>query len=171
MINFKGWISLCFGSLFLTSCQNTKITNDEEILSRREQKYEGLGKLFGEEAFELGGSSDSAKSSDIGIGVNSFLWHGALDTLSFMPLKVADPFGGVILTDWYTPSHTPNERIKVDVLILGRNLRADGLKVTVFRQKFEQGQWIDQPLNAVTAEKLEEAIMTKARDFRIKNNP
>ena len=169
-MNFKGWISLCLSGFFLTSCQNTKITNDEEILSRREQKYEGLGKLFGEEAFEFDGSS-SSKSSEVGIGVNSFLWRGALDTLSFMPLKVADPFGGVILTDWYTASHTPHERLKVDVLILGRELRADGLRVTVFRQKFENSQWIDQPLNTVTAEKIEEAIMTKAREFRIKNNP
>lgn len=170
-MNFKGWVSLCFSVFFMTSCQNTKITNDEEILSRREQKYEGLGKLFGEEAFDFDGSTNAPKSPEGGIGVNSFLWRGALDTLSFMPLKVADPFGGVILTDWYSAPPTSDERIKVDVLILGRELRADGLKVTVFRQKFEKGQWVNQPINTVTAEKVEEAIMTKAREYRVKNNP
>ena len=170
MINLKRWTSVCFLCLFLSSCQNTKITNDEEILSRREQKYEGLGKLFGEEAFELGDGGKSTKSSDVGIGVNSFLWRAALDVLSFMPLKSVDPFGGVILTDWYTASHTPKERIKIDVLILSRKLRADGLKVTVFCQKLDQGQWINQPPNNAIAEKVEEAILAKAREFRIKSN-
>ena len=70
-----------------------------------------------------------------GIGVNSYLWHASLDTVSFLPLASADPFGGVIITDWYSPPATPNERFKVNVFILNRELRADGVKATVFRQK------------------------------------
>src|SRR6201998_852295 len=64
------------------------------------------------------------------VGVNSYLWHATLDTLSFMPLASADPFGGVIITDWYSPSTTQDERFKVNIFILGRELRADGVRAS-----------------------------------------
>ena len=169
MIKIRFWILLGTCVFLPSACQNTKIDNSEDPLTRREQRYDHLGKLFGEEAFTLGDNGNSSKPAEVGIGVNRFLWQGSLETLSFMPLKMVDPFGGVILTDWYTAAHSRHERIKVDVLILSRDLRADGLRVTVFRQTLDKGQWVDQPLNTATAEKLEEAIMVKARDFRIKN--
>ncbi len=103
-----------------------------------------------------------------GIGVNSFLWRASLDTVAFMPLASADPFGGVIITDWYTPQQTPNERFKVTVYILDRTLRADGIKVAVFRQA-RQGadQWTDQAVAADTALNLENAILARARQLRV----
>ncbi len=44
-----------------------------------------------------------------GIGVNSFLWPASLDTISFMPVNSANPFGGVIITDWHAPPETPGD--------------------------------------------------------------
>ena len=79
------------------------------------------------------------------LGVNSYLWHASLDTLSFMPLASADPFGGVIITDWYVAPNAPDERLKVTIYILDRNLRADGLKVVVFRQTRNGAVWTDAP--------------------------
>jgi hypothetical protein len=121
------------------------------------------------------GSSDgnsSAISSNSGgkitLGVNSYLWHASLSTLSFMPLASADPFGGVIITNWYTPKNAPNERTKVTVYILSRTLRADGIKVAVFRQTRQaDGQWVDASVNPQTATKLEDAILTRARELRL----
>ena len=78
-----------------------------------------------------------------GIGVNAFLWRGALDTISFMPLASADPFGGVIITDWYTPPGTSGERFKATIYILSRDLRSDGLRVNIYRQVLQNGQWVD----------------------------
>ena len=100
-------------------------------------------------------------------GLNSFLWRASLDTISFMPVSSADPFGGVIITDWYSDSEAPNERFKLNVYILGRALRADGVRVAVFRQILSsQGGWRDVTINDDTATKIEDSILTRARQLR-----
>jgi hypothetical protein len=124
--------------------------------------------IFGEDGLRLfgGGSSDDAAGS--GIGVNSFLWRASLDTLSFMPLASADPFGGVIITDWYRDPKAEGERFKVTVYILDRRLRADGLKVAVFRQaRDDRGDWVDASVAPATAIQIENAILVRARQLRI----
>ncbi|MGB8601434.1 MAG: DUF3576 domain-containing protein [Rhizomicrobium sp.] len=105
------------------------------------------------------------------LGVNSYLWHASLDTLSFMPLQSADPFGGVIITDWYAAPQAQDERMKVTVYILDRKLRADGLKVAVFRQTRQNGTWVDATVAADTANKLTDAILTRARELRLATVP
>ncbi len=105
---------------------------------------------------------------DGAIAVNGYLWRASLDTTSFMPLSSADPFGGVIITDWYSPPETPRERFKLTVYILDRRLRADGIKVSVFRQmRVGPGQWVDSAVGSDTAAKLENAILTRARQLRM----
>lgn len=126
--------------------------------------------IFGEGGLTIfgegGGSDDSGGGA--GIGVNSFLWRASLDTVSFMPLASADPFGGVIITDWYSDPNAPGERFKVTVYILDRRLRADGVKVAVFRQaRDEQYGWVDSSANPNTRVQLENAILTRARELRI----
>ena len=100
------------------------------------------------------------------LGVNAYLWRGALETLSFMPLISADPFGGVIITDWYQPPAAGGERFKATAYILGRALRADGVRVSVFRQVLQGGQWVDAPVSATAAGELENKVLTRARDLR-----
>jgi hypothetical protein len=101
------------------------------------------------------------------LGVNSYLWHATLDILSFMPLASADPFGGVIITEWYSSPQAPDERMKVTVYILDRHLRADGIKIAVFRQTRENGIWSDAQVNPDTANKLTDAVLTRARELRL----
>ena len=105
------------------------------------------------------------------LGVNSFLWHATLDTLSFMPLQSADPFGGVIITDWYSDPSNPNERMRVTIYILDRRLRADGLKISTFRQTHSADGWVDAQVNPDTATKLEDAILVRARELRLASQP
>ncbi len=114
-----------------------------------------------------GATAISANSGARTLGVNSYLWHATLDTLSFVPLASADPFGGVVITEWYSPPQTPTERMKVTVYILDRNLRADGLKVAVFRQTKAADGWADATVSNDTAVKLEDAILTRARELRL----
>jgi hypothetical protein len=103
------------------------------------------------------------------IGVNTFLWRASLDTISFMPIKTADAFGGVILTDWHSPAESPNERFKLNVYILDRALRADGIRVAVFRQVLDQGNhWRDAAITKKTARQIEDAILTRARQIRLR---
>ncbi len=102
-----------------------------------------------------------------GIGVNAYLWRGTLETLDFMPIASADPFGGLIITDWYQPPESPSERLKLQVLIRDRVLRADGLKVSVFRQTREGDAWVDAQVDPATATQLEDKILTRARELRI----
>ena len=125
--------------------------------------------LFGSDGINLFGS---AKKEDPGasggIGVNSFLWRASLDSIAFMPLASADPFGGVIITDWFAPPETPNERFKLNIYILGRQLRADGVKASVFRQRLDtSGAWVDAAVENKTSVDLENVILTRARQLRI----
>jgi hypothetical protein len=116
------------------------------------------------------GKKAPAPASQPGIGVNSYLWRASLDTLAFMPLASADPYGGVINTDWYANPEKPDERFKVTVYILDTRLRADGLTVTVFKQtKGPDGQWMEAPTSAQTATDFENAILTRARQLRLSN--
>ena len=100
------------------------------------------------------------------IGVNSYLWRASLDALSFMPLLQTDSNGGVIVTDWYTNPRNPGERVKVTVTILDQDLRADALRVATSRQVAQGGTWVEAPVQAATVQKLEDIILTKARDLR-----
>lgn len=121
--------------------------------------------IFGEDGIKLlgkdGGPGDSV------ITVNSYLWRAALDTVSFMPLTSVDPFGGVILTDWYAPSESADERYKMNVLVLGSQLRSDGIQVSVFKQQKSRAGWIDAGDNPSMARQLEDTILTRAREIRI----
>jgi len=123
-----------------------------------------MGLLFG----GLNSGNNGQGSGQAGVGVNSYLWRASLDTVSFMPLSSADPFGGVIITDWYSPPDQPAERFKVNVFILGRELRADGVRASVFHQtKDNAGQWAEAPVDTNTATDIENAILTRARQLRL----
>lgn len=118
----------------------------------------GIDNLFKSSRDQEGGS---------GIGVNSFLWRASLDTISFMPISSADAFGGVIITDWHSFADSPSERFKLNVYILGRTLRADGVRVSPFRQVRDgDGTWKDAAVPKETGLKIEDAILTRARQLR-----
>jgi hypothetical protein len=118
------------------------------------------------------GPDDNYRAADLAaaqvttIGVNSYLWRAALDTLSFAPLAQTDSAGGVIVTDWYTNPSSPGDRVKVTATIMDANLRADALRVAASRQVLQNGQWVEAPVSAATVQRLEEIILTKARDLR-----
>jgi len=99
--------------------------------------------------------------------VNSFLWRATLDTVSFMPLSSADPFGGVIITDWYSSAEKPNERFKVNAFILDKQLVSNGVKVKVFKQEQIRGAWKDVAVSKETETQMEDAILTRARQLRV----
>jgi hypothetical protein len=110
--------------------------------------------------------ADLAASQITTIGVNSYLWRATLDSLSFMPLTQTDSNGGVILTDWYVNPQNPSERMKLNISILDQDLRADALRVGASRQVRSGNNWVDAPVKAATTQKLEQIILTKARDLR-----
>ncbi|HLO21530.1 MAG TPA: DUF3576 domain-containing protein [Sphingomicrobium sp.] len=100
------------------------------------------------------------------IAVNSYLWRAAVDTVSFAPLLQANPNSGVIITDWYASPKAPGERVKLTVAVLDPDLRADALRVSAARQVYQNGVWLDAPVSAATVQKLEDIILTRARDLR-----
>ena len=112
--------------------------------------------------------SDTAEEANTPqLGVNGYLWRASLDTLHFMPLKSADQVGGVIITEWFAEPANPNEQIKVTVYITDKRLRADAIRVAVFRQIRSASGWVDAQVNADTASKLENAILARARQLHI----
>lgn len=126
------------------------------------------GSLFGPGGL-FGSKAQKKDDTGTGVAVNAYLWRASLDTINFIPLVSADPFGGVIITDWYTPAETPNERMKVQVTILDRELRADGVRVSVFKQQTSPrgGNWVDAQVDPRTNIDIENAILTRARQLRI----
>lgn len=166
---FKKTPRICWVIAFaviLSGCESIGIAPDpppptEDRTSSSSSDNGGLiDSLFG---------SDSEPGVQSGIAVNSFLWRASLDTISFMPLSSADPFGGVIITDWYSPPETPAERVKLNIYILGRELRADGVRVSVFRQTGAPQPWQEAKVDPKTVRDIENAILKRARELRIAN--
>ena len=125
-----------------------------------------INRTFGRAPEDQAKQADLAASQVTTIGVNAYLWQAALDTLSFAPLTTVDSNGGVIVTDWYANPSSPNDRVKLTVSILDRDLRADALRVAASRQTLSGGQWVEAPVSAATVQRLEEIILTRARDLR-----
>lgn len=116
------------------------------------------------------GRSDPLIKADRGnvpTSVNRYLWRASLDTIDFMPVNKADPIAGVITTDWYGNPEASTERFKTNVYILDTALRADALKVSVFRQQLTDYGWVDAPVNPATAREIENAILSRARELRL----
>jgi len=158
----------------LTGCSSNEVEYAYPNASRGktgfyEKEQEGL---FGSDGLSLfGGEKGSGQEGGgSGIAVNSFLWRASLDTVSFLPLVSADPFGGVIITDWYVAPETPGERVKVQIYILDRQLRSDGLRVAVFRERFTDNRWIADKVSARTVETIEDSILSRARELRVQSS-
>jgi len=182
MLTFYSFKSLVVGActaLVLTGCSAGKVDYDQfpgsantdervngQAMTRAQEKERGG--LFGSGGLNIFGGEETQQGGGSGIGVNSFLWRASLDTLSFMPLNSADPFGGVIITDWYTPPESSDERFKLTAYILGTSLRSDAIKVSVFRQvSVGPNQWQDAVVEPGTVTSMEDAILTRARQLRI----
>ncbi len=160
----------CFAlvPLALAACSKSREVamteyNDPSYNQSRETSVSGdrSGSLL-----NFGGGKAAQDTGATGLGVNAYLWRGALDTLSFMPLSSADPFGGVIITDWYQPPSANGERFKATAYILGRQLRADGVRVALFRQVQQNGQWVDAPVSQTTTSEVENKVLARARELR-----
>ncbi|MFQ5763821.1 MAG: DUF3576 domain-containing protein [Rhodospirillales bacterium] len=168
---FRGlaWI-LCVAGLLLSGCAREDF--DASGTGAYEENpdqidYSKRKTIFGEGGLNLFGSGNEQQGGGGSLGVNGFLWRASLDTISFMPVNSADPFGGVIITDWHTPNEAPSERFKLNVYILGQTLRADGVRVAVFRQVQDRGgNWKDAAVPNETGTKIEDAILIRARQLR-----
>jgi hypothetical protein len=166
-------LKLVLALAFLVACEGSTVPDlvkrdgvwKDETNKKRETVLGGDGIVFGGKGGTL--SPLKGGASGEGLGVNAFLWRATLDTMSIWPINSADPFGGVIITDWHAPPEAPNERFKLNIYILGRALRADGVRVAVFRQiKTASNTWVSAKVLPSTATKLENAILLRARQFR-----
>lgn len=167
----------------LSACSgNYAAKEDDEVFSNKTgpaSRREPEDSIFGDEGITLSTSGStgsipeflgSSGGEDAGssLPVNKYLWQASLDTLSFLPLNSTDPFTGVIATDWGSTPDAPGERFKVTAYILNPNLAASSLKVAVFREvRSEEGLWVASAVNPDTALKIENAILTRARQIRI----
>lgn len=164
-------LALMAGVVGLAACSQTTdsrpMTKDPVTGRWSREDPDARDTIFGKGGLDLFGGDKKEETGGTGIGVNAYLWRATLNTLAFMPLSSADPFGGVIITDWYQPQGTPGERFKVNAYILGTELRSDGVKVSAFRQVRQGGDWIDAPVSETMATDLENAILLAARQLRM----
>ena len=168
-MNFNFFINkLIFFSiltLLLSSCSGAG--DDEKYRTSPEYDASNFTEDEGSGITLLGFGRGNSEGTDGAVAVNAFLWRAALDTVSFMPIASADPFGGIIISDWHALPESPKERFKVNIYILGRLLRADGLKVSVFRQLKNNDSWNDSDVGKDVSAEFEAAILTRARKLRM----
>ena len=149
--------------------------NKNAALRDAETRLQTGGGLFGKKGLSLGdlmnpGSQNQNQITSIGMRINIYLWQGALDTISFMPLNSADPIGGTIITDWYSVEGKENERCKLNIFISGSELKTQNLKVSSFCQNFENDRWIVNKVNKDNNIKLENAILNKAKKLKLQSS-
>jgi len=177
--NYLILATLFINLLLLNGCSTDEVDvvrappNEDLIIQREREIRENYGDseddtIIGDIFGNITDSFSNKGTNNSGIAVNSFLWRASLDTLSFMPLVSADPFGGVIITDWYSTSEKSKEKFKVVAYILDKDLRVDSLKVSVFKKlKDENDEWVDSKPSSILQNKVEDAILTKARKYKI----
>ena len=145
--------------------------NKDKAMSDAENRLRTGGGLFGKKAgISFGTNEGNNAVSSIGMPINPYLWKGSLETISFMPLSSADPFGGTIITDWYSDGQNINERCKINIFIKGLELRTSNLRVNTFCQSFKNNRWIDLPTSASQSAQLENAILNKAKRIKLAKN-
>jgi hypothetical protein len=156
------------GACALVACSSAKPNPTDA-------NYSGMGGPGDPNVTRLGGddsgmvfgvNKNRGGGGGTGIGVNAFLWRGALDTLSFFPLASADPFGGVIITDWWAPAAADGERFKATAYIMSQDLRSDGIKISIFHQVLQNGQWVDAPVSQAMVGEIEDKVLDKARKLK-----
>ena len=158
--------------LVLVACSSSRLVGNEEYGTdnARERILRESGRNPRDAGFVIFGTDRSQAEQGTGgpggVSVNAYLWRATLETLSFMPLASADPAGGVIITDWYSPPSADSERFKAQAYVLGRQLRSDGVRVQVFRQVQRNGQWVDQPASSSTNSEMEDRVLARARELR-----
>ncbi|MCI5060106.1 MAG: DUF3576 domain-containing protein [Alphaproteobacteria bacterium] len=161
-------VLLALGACSMVENREAKYPTGLDRSTTGDDIYGEKESIFGTDGLAIfGGKKKEADDGSTGIGVNSFLWRASLDTVSFMPLASADPFGGVIITDWYSSAEKPNERFKVNVFILDKHLTSTGVKAKVFKQIKQSGGWKDTQVAEATNRQMEDAILTRARQLRV----
>ena len=154
----------------------TMIMGDENAkLNDAENRLRTGGGLFGKKPMSLdllnGVGSGSGSGSTVGMPINAILWKSSLETIDFMPIASADPFGGIIITDWYSISNSENERCKLNIFIKGLQLKSDNIKVNSFCQKYNgDGIWINQQTVPAQDREIENAILNKAKKLKLSLN-
>ena len=143
--------------------------SDENQFNDAENRLRSGGGLFGKKPMSLDNfeSETQQQATSIGFPINPYLWQASLETLGFMSLSSADPFAGIIITDWYSSQGAPNERCKINIFIKGVKMKTDNLKVNSFCQSLSNGQWVDIKNNIDNDAKLENAILNKAKKLRL----
>ena len=149
--------------------------NKELAMRDAETRLQTGGGLFGKKGLSMSGliNQDSETNTvvgSIGMSINAFLWQGALDTLSFMPLSSADPIGGTIITDWYSSTNNPDERCKLNIFISGKELKTQNLRVASFCQNYQNNRWVNKDINDDNNIKLENAILNKAKKLKLESS-
>jgi hypothetical protein len=167
-------IAVMFAALFvLSACSGKNAPETEakyptgaERSQVKDDIYAEPESIFGGDGLGIGGDDDG-DSAQTGIGVNAYLWRATLDTISFMPLSSADPFGGAVITEWYNPPESEDERFKLNAFIMDKQLTANAINVKVFRQIRQGDNWQDAETSDKMATELENAILTRARRMRV----
>lgn len=160
--------------LSLTACLEGTTDSENYPKDQRDVRKARGGRLTGDDSgggltLFGGGSKKGSGMGSIGMAVNPYIWRASLEALSFLPIQSADPLGGVIITDWYEDPENQGERVRINIMVMDKEMRADALSVRTFKQsKDAKGNWQDVKVDSALAKKLEDAILTKARELKIK---
>ena len=149
-------------AILLTGCTSGNVP--------KPQKDEGpVSIITGETGgWSLSDFMNQSGSQSTTLPVNAILWRAALDIAALLPISDVDTFGGTIVTEWYSLPENPNERIKLTMFVVGRELRSDAIRVVVNVQTRDglQGNWGNNARDLEFSRRLEDLVLNRAREIR-----
>ena len=160
-------VFLLLNAILLGACTTDTPSKQNSPQDQDEKRKFNFGSLAGEEGIQFG-SAVKKSTNPNNLHINIFLWRATLDTLTFAPIAVSDNVGGIITTEWYSPSD-PTERFKINARITTKDLRADGLSLKLFKQVLKNGTWRDDNNSKEQQDDLELIVLKRARELYIQN--
>ena len=159
-MNIMRFVAIFFFLLIFSACSGGGKPQQQEV---------GAGSFItgrAEQGLKLSDISGLVGNDGAGLPINALLWRASLDIVATIPLDDVDTFGGTIVTEWYQLNQGTDERIKLAIFILDRELRSDGVRVVVYVQNKSGDIWQDSGTDVEMGQKLEELILTRAREIR-----
>jgi hypothetical protein len=169
-------LSVVLGLVSLLSFSSEATLGSVYPKSAKSQRDERVGSVLSSDSKEseggltiMGSLKKSKEPSNVlkTTTVNPYLWKASLDIISFMPITISDPVGGVISTDWLEDQNGKGERHKINVIIKSSDLKAGDLKVSVFKQILRDHIWRDVKVHESLSHDVEDKILTKARSIKL----
>ncbi|WP_343080188.1 DUF3576 domain-containing protein [Ostreiculturibacter nitratireducens] len=138
------------GNLFTRQTSDNRAVPKERVETSASERTDST-------IWDIFGNKDDP---NVTVEVNKYIWQASLEVLNFLPIESVDPFTGVIVTGYGTPPGG-GRAYRATVYVQDPALDARSLKVALVSRS--------GPVSADTVRAVEDAILTRARQLRVRD--